>query len=94
MDLLEIKKYAIDHRVEIRFSDPRNTRECLVSSKGQVKIPGEDKDFRVEEVFDTAENFVIVNNGNPRHLTRQAMTKVISESSRQVGSGADADEEE
>ncbi|HEX2489604.1 MAG TPA: hypothetical protein VHR27_09380, partial [Blastocatellia bacterium] len=63
MNLLELRKYAIDRRVEIRFGDASAGRECLINNKGQAQIPGERKDFRIEEAFDAAEVFVVVGAG-------------------------------
>src|SRR5690349_10122678 len=63
MNLLEMRKYAICRRVEIRFGNSIS-QECLINNKGQVKIPGEGKDFRVEDILDAAEKFVIVGNEN------------------------------
>ncbi len=92
MNLLELKKYAIDHRVEIRFS--HTNRECLINNKGQVKIPGEDKDFRVEESLDAAEEFIIIANGSAQHLTREAMARTVTEAPGKKGSTSSAEEEE
>jgi len=93
MNLLELRKYAIDHRVEIRFGNPGATQECLVNNKGQVKIPGEEKDFRIEDVFKAAEKFVIVSDGGAQHLTREAMAKTMADAMEKKGSN-EADEED
>jgi hypothetical protein len=94
MDLLELKKYAIEHRVEIRFGNPRTDHACLIDSKGLVKIPGEDKDFRVEDVLEAAETFEIVSDGSAQRYQREAMTRIIAEASAGKGAGAHVDEEE
>jgi hypothetical protein len=94
MHLLELKKYAIEHRVEIKFGDQQADHECVINSKGLVKIPGEDKDFRVEEVLEAAEAFEIVSNGSAQHYNREAMTRIIAEASKRTGVGAHAEEEE
>ena len=94
MNLLELRKYAIDRRVEIRFGDFGAGRECLINNKGQAQIPGERKDFRVEEAFDAAEKFVIVGDGEARHLTREAMAKEIDQAWEKKGAGQPAEEEE
>jgi hypothetical protein len=93
MNLLELRKYAIDRRVEIKFGNPDAAQECLINNKGQVKIPGEDKDFRIEEALDAAEEFVIIGNGSAQHLTREAMAGAITEASGKTGSTASAEEE-
>jgi len=94
MTLLELRKYAIDRRVEIRFGNPGAAQECLINIKGQVKIPGEEKDFRIEEVFNAAEEFVIVSDGGAQHLTREAMDQIMAEAPEKKGSGLTAEEEE
>jgi hypothetical protein len=94
MNLLELRKYAIDRRVEIRFGDVSAGRECLIDSKGHARIPGEMKDFRVEEAFEAATEFLIVSEGRTRHLTREAMAKEIDESWEKKGAGQPAEEEE
>jgi len=94
MNLLELRKYAIDHRVEIRFGHPQVSQECLINHKGQVKIPGEDKRFRVEDVFNAAEKFVIAGNGNAQHLTREAMARTVADASGRTGAASPAEEDE
>src|SRR5262249_52125150 len=94
MNLLELRKYAIDRWVEIRFSNASAAQECLINNKGQVKIAGEEKDFRIEDVFNAAEKFVIVSDGGAQHLTREAMAKIMAESYEKKGASvADEDDE-
>jgi len=92
MNLLELRKYAIDRRVEIRFGD--SGMECLINSKGQAQIPGERKDFRVEQAFEAAEKFMIISAGGAQHLTREAMARAIDEAWEKKGAGQHAEEEE
>jgi hypothetical protein len=94
MNLLELRKYAIDRRVEIRFGDASAGRECLINNKGQAQIPGEMKDFRVEEAFSAAEKFMIISAAGARHLTREAMAKEIDEAWEKKGAGHTDEEEE
>ncbi len=94
MNLLELRKYAIDRRVEVRFGDASAGRECLINNKGQARIPGERKDFRIEEAFDAAEEFIIIGGGDVRRLSREAMLKEIAESWEKKGAGHPAEEEE
>jgi hypothetical protein len=90
MDLQELKRYAIEHRVEVRFG------ELLINSKGLVKIPGENKDFRVEDVLGVAETFEVIGNGTAQHYSRDAMSRIIAEaySGKGSGAGSHTDEEE
>jgi hypothetical protein len=94
LNLLELRKYAIDHRVEIKFSDPQTAHECLIKKNGQVSIPGEDKDFRIEGVLDAAEMFVIIEDGGAKKFTREAMFKTVGDTSKGKAPTASAEEEE
>lgn len=94
MNLQELKKYAIDHRIEIKFGNPHTGHECLVNSRGLVNIPGEDKDFRVEEVLAAAEAFEVISAENAQHHNRDAMTRIIAEASAGKGAGAHEEEED
>ncbi|MBO0860298.1 MAG: hypothetical protein J2P21_17850 [Chloracidobacterium sp.] len=94
MNLLELRKYAIDRRVEIRFGDSSAGLECLINKKGQAQIPGERKDFRVEEAFDAADKFMIIGAVGARDLTRDAMAKELDEAWEKKGAGQHSEEEE
>jgi hypothetical protein len=94
MVILELRKYAIDHRVDIRFGIPHTSQECFISSRGQIKIPGDDKDLRAEDVFNAAENFVIAGQGNTQYLTREEMARAVAESSKKRGSNTTHEEDE
>jgi hypothetical protein len=94
MNLLELRKFAIDRRVEIRFGDSMTARECLIDSKGQARIPGETKDFRIEEAFDAAEMFQIGGDGGTQTLTREAMEKAVAEAIGRKDSASHDEEEE
>jgi hypothetical protein len=94
MNLLELRKYAIDHRVEIRFGDRDALRECIVNERGLVKIPGEDKDLRVDDILKTAQKFEIIDGGVPRHFTRDALAKMVAQSFEKTRPGHSDDEDE
>jgi hypothetical protein len=94
MNLQQLKKYAIDHRVEIKFNAPHSSHECLINNKGLVKIPGDYKDFRVEVALEASEIFVILKGESTRNLTREEMERVINESSVSGKTDADHGEDE
>ena len=94
MNLQQLKKYAIDQRVEIKFSAPHSSHECLINNKGLVKIPGDDKDFRVEGVLEASQRFVILKAEGTRDLTREEMEKLVSESQAKGKADATHDEDE
>ena len=91
MDLLDLRKYAVDHRVEIKFGNPHSHHECQIDKKGQVRIADEDKDFRIEDVFDAAEKFVIIGNGSSQIFTREELSKAVGQKRK---SGPAVEEEE
>ena len=90
MNLLELRKYAIDHRVEIRFGDPH----CVVNERGLVKIPGEDKSFRVDDVLAAAQKFEVLERGVARQFTREALAKMVAKSFEKAHPSAVEEEEE
>ncbi|MCI0661451.1 MAG: hypothetical protein L0220_10290 [Acidobacteria bacterium] len=94
MNLQQLKKFAIDHRVEIKFGAPNTSHECLINNKGLVKIPGDNKDFRVEGALEASQRFVILKGESTRDLTREEMERVISESQGKGKADATHDEDE
>ncbi len=83
LKLLELRRYAIDKRVSIRFRDPGSTRECVINPQGQIKIPTLEKDFRVEEVFAAAQGFEIIGQFGSQQLTRDEMAEELSQAFKQ-----------
>lgn len=94
MNLLELRKYAIDRRIEIRFGSPATGRECLIDGRGVVRIPGEDKDFSIEELLDEAAEFIISSNGSAERVTREEIARMIAETSGKKAAVAHDDDDE
>lgn len=94
LTLLDLRRYAIDNRVEIRFADPDSGHECSISTNGQVKIPGERKDFRAEDVLAAAQSFELAGTTRSQRLTRDQMAKVLGEALATRGSAAPTKDEE
>jgi hypothetical protein len=94
LKLLELKRYAIDNRSEIRFSDPSSGRNCMINNLGHVKILSDDKDMRIEDAIATAETFEVVESGKSTRFTREAMAEAISESFKRRGFAAPSKEED
>ena len=94
MNLLELRKYAIDHRVEIRFGDPHSAQVCVVNERGLVKIPGEDKDLRVDDVLAAAQKFEVLERGVARHFTREALAQIVAKFFEKAHHSAAEEEEE
>jgi hypothetical protein len=90
--LLELKRYAIDNRVEIRFSD--SGHQFAISDKGLAKVLSEDKAARVEDVLSSAQGFDVIRQGKPARMSRDDMARTISEAHKGRGAvAADKDED-
>ena len=85
LTLMELRRYAIDNRAAIKFSDPQTGRQCLINDKGQLKIPGEDKNIRMEDAFAAAEGFEVVEAGKSLRLTREAMARAVADALKKRG---------
>lgn len=94
LKLLELRRYAIDNRCEIRFGDSNTGREGSINDRGQLKIPGDDKNFRIEEVLSSAERFEVVVGGKSAHLNRSEMAEAVAETFKSRGFAASVKEEE
>ena len=94
LKLLELRRYAIDNRVEIRFIDPNTGRQCSINDRGQVKIPGDDREFRIEDVLSSAERFEVVEGGKSLQLNRNEMAEAVAETFKSRGFAASVKEEE
>jgi hypothetical protein len=92
--LLDIRRYAIDNRVEIRFVDPASGRECVIDSKGKLKVVGEDKCIRIEDAFAGAQVFEVVEAGRSLRHTRDAMADAVNEAFKRRGFASSVKEEE
>jgi hypothetical protein len=79
LKLLDLRRYAIDKRVEIKFEDTSSGHQCVINTRGQVKIPGEDKSFRIEDVLEKAEYFEVISRGKTVRLSRQSIAEAVAE---------------
>jgi hypothetical protein len=79
LTLMNLKRYAIDNRVEIRFAEPGSNSVCIISNTGLVKIPAHTENIRIEDVLATAQSFEIVAKDKPQKLTRARMGETITE---------------
>ena len=92
LKLLELKRYAIDRRVEIKFGD--SGHDFVINDRGLLKALSEDKTVRVEGVLSAAETFEISGPGKPQRLSRSEMAQAISEAFKGRGAAAAAHDEE
>ena len=93
LKLMDLRRYAIDTRAEIRFGDPESGHECLINIRGQVKIPAEDRDFRVEDVLKAARSFEVIGQGKSQRFARDEMASAIGEAFKERGIAASSKED-
>ncbi len=94
LNLMNLKRYAIDHRTEIKFDGGAPGQHCLINRSGHAKIPGENKEGRIEDWLAAAQSFEIIGQGKPARLTREEMAKTLSEAFGKRGATASAHDEE
>jgi hypothetical protein len=83
--LLDLRRYAIDNRAEVRLGDSGSGREALINTRGQVKIQGEDKAFIIDDLIAAADWFEVAGQGKPRRLSRGEMAATVAEQFKQRG---------
>jgi hypothetical protein len=79
LTLMNLKRYAIDNRLEIRFTEPGSNTECFISDKGLVKIPAHTENTRIEDVLAAAQSFELVGQDRPQKLSRTRMAEIVTE---------------
>jgi hypothetical protein len=94
LSLMNLRRYAIDNRVEIRFVEPGSNCLCLIDNKGLVKIPTGAQTIRVEDILAVAESFEIAGKDKPQKLTRDQLAHTVAETFKKRGFAAATKEEE
>jgi hypothetical protein len=94
LSLMNLRRYAIDNRVEVRFIEPESKLLCLVDNKGLVKIPSGAKTVRAEDVLARADSFEIIGFDKPQKRSRDEMAQAVAETFKKRGFAAAKDEEE
>ncbi len=94
LKLQELRRYVIDNRVEIKFSDPDSSHQFLLNNKGQIKILSEDKDSRLEDIFASVQTFEVINEDKTQQMSRAALAEAVGEAFKRRGFAAWKDEEE
>ncbi|MFP5263763.1 MAG: hypothetical protein ACLGJB_17925 [Blastocatellia bacterium] len=79
LTLMNLRRYAIDNRVEIRFAEPGSDCVCHISEKGLVKIPTHAENVRAESVVAAAESFEIIAQNKSQRFTRAVLADKINE---------------
>jgi hypothetical protein len=94
LTLMNLRRYAIDNRVEIRFVEPGSNCLCLIDNKGLVKIPTNAQSIRVEDILAVSESFELVGKDKPQKLTRAQLVRTVSETFKKRNFAVAEDEEE
>ena len=79
LSLMNLKRYAIDNRLEIRFAEPGSNTLYLITDKGLVKIPTHAETTRVEDVLAAAQSFEVVGQDKPQTLSRTRLAEIVTE---------------
>ena len=95
----DLRRYAIDNRVEVQLTDGGSGRVVVINTRGQAKIPGDARDFRVDDVIAVADRFEVksveVKGANkPESFTREQMGAALNQHFRSRGFAGAAPEEE
>jgi len=93
LKLQDLRKYAIDNRVEIAIGDSSG-RRCAMNILGQVRILDDDKDLRFDDVFAAADSFETTVAGKSRRFTRDEMAQTIADAFKQRGFAAAVKEDD
>jgi hypothetical protein len=94
LKLQDLRKYAIDNRVEIAIGDSRSAHRCAINILGQVRVLGDDKDLAFDDVFAAADSFEITVGGKPKKFTRDEMAQTIADAFKQRGFAAAAKDDD
>jgi hypothetical protein len=94
LNLMDLKRYAIDRRIEIKFDGGAPDQHCLINANGHAKIPGENKDGRIEDWLAAAQSFEIIGPGKPSQLTREEMAKTLADAFSKRGSVASSHDDD
>ncbi len=82
--LLELRKFAIERRVDVCFEDKNSGELCVVDKHGVVKIPGKNtfkEPFRIniDEALKTATEFIIEDGKERQILIIEKIAEMITE---------------
>jgi hypothetical protein len=94
LSVIDLRRFAIDRRVEIKVTDSKSQRVVLINTRGQIKIPDEDREFRIEEVFESADSFAIAGDAKPQSFNRAQMATAVQEHLMSRGFAAVSKDEE
>lgn len=82
--LQDLRRYAILERTDIGVVDSSG-RRAVVNVRGQVQIPGDDKELRLDDVIASAEFYEIKTEGRNSKLRTADVEKLIGEMYKKRG---------
>lgn len=91
--LQDLRRYAVERRTQITAFDSSSGRGFVINNLGQVRIPDDDKDFRIEPVLEAADKFEIGTSEKTPRLTRETLARELNRHFSK-GSASHEDEEE
>ncbi len=100
--LLELRKFAIEKRVDVGFKDKNSSELCVVDKQGIAKIPGKNTfkepfHINVEEALKTATEFIIEDGKGRQIIAVEKMAEMIADALKPrtpAGHGITAKKEE
>ncbi|HEY6331637.1 MAG TPA: hypothetical protein VI756_20090 [Blastocatellia bacterium] len=91
--LQDLRRYTVERRTQITALDSSSGRKFVVNHLGQIRIPDDDKDFRIEPVLEAADGFEIGTSDKTPRLTRESLARELKQYFSK-GSTAHHEEEE
>ena len=88
LTFLDLRRYAIDTRLEIKLTEHDSGRVVVINTRGQARIPSDDRDFLVEDAIAAADRFEIMREKKPESLNRHQMASTIAEHFKKRGFAA------
>ncbi|MER3446758.1 MAG: hypothetical protein C4291_07910 [Candidatus Dadabacteria bacterium] len=100
--LLDLRKFAIEKRVEVGFRDKNSGELCVVNKHGIAKIPGKNSfnepfQIDIDEALKTATEFIIDDGRGKQVIKEEKMSEIIAEALKpktQSAAGAAKKEED
>ena|ERR1700758_236826 len=82
--LLELKKFAIEKRVDVGFKDKDSDELCVVNKQGIAKIPGKNTfkepfQINIDEALRTATEFIIEDDKGKQEVAGEKLPEMITE---------------
>jgi hypothetical protein len=82
--LLDLKKFAIEKRVDVGFKDANSGELCVVNRQGIAKIPGKNAfkepfQINIDEALKTATEFIIEDGKIKQVVTQEKIAEMIAE---------------